>query len=52
MTTSDLIDDVSGMLELSDAELATLEITRSTLENQLCSLLSDLSEEHAFYACR
>lgn len=52
LTTQELLDDVQEMLALSDDQLEQLELTRSTLENQLQSLLSDLSEEYAFYACR
>lgn len=52
MTTAELIDDVSKMLALTDAELAEMELTRSTLNNQLATLMADLSEENGFYACR
>jgi hypothetical protein len=45
MTTAELYDDVCEMLELSDSDLAEIELTRSTLENQLQTILADIAEE-------
>lgn len=49
MTTAELIDDVCEMLSYSDRYLSQLELTHSSLQNQLDTLIAQHAEEEAFY---